>query len=386
MRLREGVLAALVALLGAYAAHAEDAAPPATAPRAVQVSITGGAEEGARVADTIRELIGRLGLPIDAHVSAAAPAAAPAGSYVARAEVDLTSPASATVVVYGRTGEVVLRQTFARDASPSVVREEVADAVRSAVEAQLYTDSQRQAAAASSASSAPTTFTPPEPPPPASAAPAPAPAPAPALAPEGPSPFAEAWRRMAFALDVTALAGGGSFATGSEFVPRVGGAVVLAARRGIQPSLALSGYYVPPFDTQGAAGVTAHALVSSYRALVGVRVLRASWAALDASAGGGFDVLNVDPYAPPVATRDFTMRTDAILSVAVVGHAALAPGVALTLALGGDADVIRPRSYGVQTGTAETDVLAPWPVRPTAMAGLTFTALGERRFARSLIR
>jgi hypothetical protein len=46
----------------------------------------------------------------------------------------------------------------------------------------------------------------------------------------------------------------------------------------------------------------------------------------------------------------------------------------------GDYD-LAPSHYVVVAGTAVDPVLAPWTVRPTLLAGFTFTALGRGAFA-----
>ncbi|MGH7269351.1 MAG: hypothetical protein ACREJ3_02890, partial [Polyangiaceae bacterium] len=58
----------------------------------------------------------------------------------------------------------------------------------------------------------------------------------------------------------------------------------------------------------------------------------------------------------------------------------LTSGVAFTLALAADAD-LSARVYSVSRGSALSEIVAPWAVRPLALAGFTFTALGQGLFA-----
>jgi len=58
----------------------------------------------------------------------------------------------------------------------------------------------------------------------------------------------------------------------------------------------------------------------------------------------------------------------------------LVPSVVLTVMALGDLD-LAPSRYVVVQGAAVEPVLAPWTVRPTLLAGFTFTAVGQPIFA-----
>jgi hypothetical protein len=403
-QLRRGVLAALCAgVFASQTARAQDlsapradSVPPALSRAVVDVTVAAGGNDAGPLVETIRELLGRLGINVNAQLVAhsGSPAEAASDFPLARVRIDLESPREAKVLVYGRTGEVALRQSFARDASPAVVREEVADAVRSAVEAQLLRDPQRAAAApAASAASAPpeapivsTPPPPPVPPPPPPAAEPPPPEPPRNEAPTPPP----AWMR-GLALDVTALAGAGPFAGGSGPVPRIGGGVIVASRRWLRPSLSVTGEYMAPFDTSLSPQlVTAHVSNVAVRAIPAIQVFHASWIAVDVGVGGGVDVLTVGQRGVTLPARSLAApapNVDPILCGVLAGHLGLTPGVALTLVVGSDMDVVAYLpNYVVQNSKAPYEVMTPWRVRPFLLAGFAFTALGGRRFSRAVIQ
>ncbi len=334
-------------------------ASPQDSTRTVDVTIIAGGDDAEPLMGTIRELLGRLGLGVEPHILASAAelpsSAGPTGLSV---RVDLASRYEAFATV--RHGNDEVRRTIPRDSSPAIVREEIGEAVRSGVEAELLSEAAHQA------------------PPPAAPAPAPAPVPAPTAVDMTPAPASTV--RWA-ALDLAVLAGGGPIATGAEFVPRLGGAAVIASRRGLRPSLTLSGAFLVPFDSTFES-VTMRTTIVSLRAVPGIEVLRVSRVAVDAGAGVGFDVISVDPSASPdahVHIAEGSTRVDPVLTALVTGYAAITPGIAFTLAVGGEVDLASPQ-YSVD-GAVVGNILVPWRVRPFALAGFTFTTLGSALFA-----
>ena len=334
--------------------------------RTVSVTIVAGGDDADPLVATVRELLGRVGLNVDAHLVATPsagpePAEAPAGLSV---RIDLASRYEAVVSV--RRGRTELRRTVPRDSTPAVVREEIGEAVRLGVEAQLLADASRSA-----------------PPPPA---PLPAPAPAPVV-PEAPPPVAASSRW--FALDLTILAGGGLVATEAGFVPRVGGGAVIGSRRRLRPSLTVTAAYVVPFGatlSTDTATVTTQASFVSLRAVPAIEILHASWVAVNVGAGGGVDVISVDTPqqrepASVVQPSAVPNKVEPIVTGLATAYAALAPGVAFTLVVGADVD-FDPRQYYV-AGPEGKDIpiLTTWRVRPVALAGFTFTAVGSSLFA-----
>ena len=79
--------------------------------------------------------------------------------------------------------------------------------------------------------------------------------------------------------------------------------------------------------------------------------------------------------------RADTTRADPVVSAFAAAHVRLVPSVVLTVMGLGDL-ILAPSRYIVMDGAAVDPVLAPWRVRPTLMAGFTFTALGQPTFVR----
>jgi hypothetical protein len=334
-----------------------DASPPPESMRTVDVTIVAGGDDADPLMGTIRELLGRLGLGVEPHlVAAPPPAVEPVGPAALSVWIDLASRYEAVAIV--RRGRTEVRRTIARDSSPAIVREEIGEAVRSGVEAQLLSD---------------------EPPSPApTAAPLSPPGPAPAGPETAPRTATNRW----FALDLTMLAGGAPVADGSGFVPRVGGGVVLGSRRRLRPSVTLTATYVVPFEA-GIPNVVTHATIVSLRAVPAIEVLHTSWLGVNVGAGGGVDVISVETtLGTSVSPQPFSNRVDPILTALATAYFELAPGVAFTLVAGVDVDFVPPQYAVSDPGVgADHDIPSPWHVRPVALAGFTFTAVGNELFA-----
>jgi hypothetical protein len=364
----------MAVLLTGVLASARARAQPASQGADVDVTLIAAGPDADGLVATIRELVERLGLTLTPHLARTAADVAPAPAARVIVEVDFTPVGEIVVSARSDAEHAPARRRIARDGSAAVVREEVADTVSSMVESQLVSDEARRAAAAAATDTAPPPPEPVLPPPPPQRE-----------AAEAPSPSRTAARW--FAVDLTTFAGAGAFAGNLGLVGRIGGGVVLASRRGLRPSLTVTGAGLLPFDTS-AADVTMHADVESFRAIAAIELLRSySWFALDVGAGSGFDVLSVNPVTFPSAGTPSppTTRADVVLCAEVAANFALTPEVMLTIAAMGDGD-LTSRRYQVATGagtpTGTTDsLLAPWVVRPTAFAGFTFTTFGDGRFA-----
>jgi hypothetical protein len=325
----------------------------------VDVTVVAGGDVTDALMGTIRELLGRLGLGIEPHVVAAgspavAPAEPPPGLGV---WIDLTSRDEAVTVV--RRGRTEVRRTIPRDSTPAIVREEIGEAVRSGVEAQLLVDATESA----------------PPPPVAPALPPPAP-----VVREAPAPAAGSNRW--FALDLTILAGGGLVSSNSGLVPRVEGGVVIGSRRRLRPSVTVTAAYSTPFDATNTIhqNVTARAAVVALRAVPAIEVAHASWLAVNVGVGGGVDIISVTPTSKDAsidAVPSVADRVDPILTAEASLYLALAPSVAFTIIVGADVDFVPP-VYAIDP--LGEDVLKPWPVRPLVLAGFTFTAVGRELF------
>lgn len=359
---------AAAALAGARPARAQPGA--ATEPRrTVSVSVTGAPEEARVLEDTIRELLARLQLTMVGREDSRA-------ALLAKADVEIAPSGSARVVVRSATGATVLERDVPRDANAAIQREQIAHAVRVAAEAELLVEHDR--VASREPPSDPPAGAPPAGAPPAGAteeAPSPAP---PSAAVERDRADAPA---SALAIELATFGGAGILGDGAGPVARVGGSVALASRRGLRPSLALGALYAFPF-TSGSDTLTSRAHLVSARAMPAIELLRGSWIALDVAAGGGFDVLTVEPSSatlPLSALGEKTTRVDPIASASATARVALASDVVLTLSLVADVDPTT-RRYVFEDRGARSEVLAPWTVRPTLLAGLSFTAHGEAPF------
>jgi hypothetical protein len=139
--------------------------------------------------------------------------------------------------------------------------------------------------------------------------------------------------------------------------------------------------YAVPFDSDTDA-VTSHTSLLAGRALAGVELFRGRWLAANVGVGAGFDMMTVNPRSPNLPSSNLyppTTRTDPILSAMATAHVALFPGVVFLLSAGVDVD-LDSRRYVFAEGATETDVLAPWRVRPMMLAGFGFTAFGDGHF------
>jgi len=363
---RAGAVAVLLAsLLPAWGAYAQSA----PAHDDVDVTLIGGGDVDSLL-DTIRELVGRLGLTLTPHVAKTAADVAPAPSARVVVEIDFTAPGEIVLSVRSDAAHAAGRRRIARDGSASVVREEVADAVRSMVEAQLMSGEAPDTGPAPSETAEP----PPAPPPPP---------PTREQAPEAPPPVPQAART--FAIDLTTFAGVGPFAGNVSVLGRLGGGIVLASRRGLRPSLALTGEGSLPFESSADA-VVAHTTIESARAVAAIEILRSSsWLAIDVGVGFGFDLVSVDSTSNLANANTYApTKADAMVGASISANLALTPGVVLTLTALGDVDLASHRyvvEIGTAPGSAQDQLFAPWAVRPAAVLGFTFTTFGEGRFA-----
>lgn len=357
-------------------ASAQEAAPSR---RVVEVLIAGGGPDAAPLEETVRELLSRLTLVMESqtvgHIDAeeASFRSTSRPSLLARVGVDLrVKDVAAVTVVDGRTGDVTLRRTVRRDGPPAVVREELAHVVQAAVDPMLLAERDRVSAL------------PPAPPPPEPVA-LPVPTPAPAADAPPPRDVAQTSpdaSRSPFALDLSTMAGAGSYASGAGAVARAGGGAALVWRRGLRPSVGLAAHYLFPFET-GSDVALAHVGVASFRGAAALEIVGNTSFALDVAAGGGLDVLRVEPRSnvlPADRLGATTHRVDPIASTAVTGHLAIGAGTALSLLVGADVD-LTSRRWVVEGAAQRVEAFAPWRVRPMMMLGFTFTALGDGRFA-----
>jgi hypothetical protein len=354
---RISIAAAFATLTIATAASADTVAPR----RVVVVHVNGTPEETTSLEETMRELLGNLQLTM-------ATGSAPPSSVLETVTVDLTA-AGAKVLVKSANGATVVER-LVRGESPAIQREQIAHAVRGAAEAELLVDADRVAGRAP-----PVVDPPPEPPPPP-----PPPAPAPIVVETKP-PIAEAPvappSSPSFGLDLSTFTGVGGFATDTPAVARVGGSIAVGSRRGLRPQIALAALYAFPFET-GDDVLTSRAKLFSLRLMPGLRLLHAGWFSLETSAGGGLDVLTVDPVSsvlPGDRLARSTTRVNAIVTGAVTARATIAADVSLTLTAMVDVDP-SSRTYVFLDRGRSDEVFSPWSVRPMVLAGISFAASG----------
>lgn len=354
---------------GVVALLTQSAEVRAAEERSVEVVLLGGGKDTGSLVDTVRELLGRLGLVVNVHAVNADDDAAKVlrGASIARVIVDLRGTDETVLTVDGREGEPA-RRKVRRDPSAPVAREELAHAIQSAIEAQLLIDGDRPPPVATIDSAEPivqgpvaVTFPPP---------PAPHDAKAPTAA------------NASWGLDVTPLGGAGLFASEVPPVAVLGGEIGISSRRGLAPSASVAVRGTLPFDGE-ADSVSAHGSTVALRVQGGLEMVRASWIIVGAVGGVGMDVIAVEPRSrtlPPNVLGGASTRVDPILSLAVKVSFPIVSSVALTAMLGGDVDLVA-RRYVVDVGGTQDVALSPWRVRPTLLIGFTFTPFGSGAFA-----
>lgn len=330
-------------------------------------------EDTKALEDTIRELLSRLSITVVNRANGIAPAP---GSLLATVDVDLVDPNGVHVVVRSATRSVVLDRTIPRDSNPAISREQIASTVRGATEAEILVDEDRVAGRV------PPVVDEPDVSPPSSTPPIEASIGDPPAGRERAEQKLRLASPSSFAINLSTFAGGGMFADESPVV-RVGGAIGIASQRAgvLRPGFALAALYTFPFES-GDRTLEARASVASLRALPAVEVFRAAAPrfALDLTAGGGIDVLTVDPASKVLPESAFpegkTTRVNPILTGGVSGRFAVASDVALTITVMTDVD-LTTRRYVFDDRGQPRDVLVPWTVRPMLLAGLSFTAFGS---------
>lgn len=343
---------------GAKTVHAEPT-------NVVELSIASGGDaidaiEAERIDASVRELLGRLAVIV------ASSGTTSVTKPVARAAITLLDTREAEIVVTAANGGVLLMRR-SRAPTATILREQVAHEVQIAVEAALLSPPPPP-----SAESAPPPSPPPPPAPPPSAEPAPAAASASARAPA---------RARSYAFEVGTFAGGSLFAR-SQAAARVGAEVTLASRRGRRPSVTLAGAYLLPFETE-ADLVASRASAAMLRLVPTLQIYGGRSVAVDLGVGGGIDILTVAPRTavlPRGALLGATTIADPVISAAATVHVAIVSAVVLDLSAGADIAPIGHR-WVLARGREEEDIFVPFRLRPGVSVGISFAALGERRFA-----
>jgi hypothetical protein len=344
--------------------------------------VAGTEEEIARLALSLDELLGRLGLlvVVESHAGAEPARATQA---LARVSIDLTQPDRAACTVGDDSGAVRMdRREIMRRGSRAVLLDEVAHVVQAAVENLLAErTSPEQATAGGRRPTAP---------------PAPTagdvrlePAPVATVSvarsdgsamPSRAVPAPRSEQRPAWGFDVAALLGLHAVADSALLV--AGGAVATHAayRRGaLHPGGWFSAEYRLPFDIDRSP-LPPRAQTVALRALPAVDLYhRRPWA-LGVALGGGIDVFRVDhgfeePGAPP--TRLGATRVVPVLTSFFTARHRLAENVELVSLWGFDLDLSHPDLEVRHDGRGG---VSPWRVRPGLMLGIAFTPLGADPF------
>jgi hypothetical protein len=338
----------------------------------IEVVLVGGGTETGSLVDTMRELLGRLGLVPNVHAVSTIEDAdkIERGSSAARVQIDLRSDKETTITATNKEGAQHVRKLH-RDPSPSIAREELAHAVQTVVEAQLFPDAHHDApdAAAPAPTPEPSETAPP-PPPIVTAEPAPI---APSHDKVSPAP------KSPLALDVGVIAGGAGFSDNSGPVARLGAGAALVWRKGWNPSAGVDVHYILPFDATGKE-VAAHTSDLVLRTMFGLQPIQTSWLGIHAGAGVGIDVVMVDPRSGTLgasALEKGTTRVDPMISAALGADLKLVSPVVLTLRFITDFDVGDTHHYVMLSNAGEEVVFSPWHVRPAIVMGLTFTPFGK---------
>ena len=319
MRRRGAWVMALVPLLasGAAPARAQPVPPtsdvPAAAAPVVELIVVGGGPEAPALLDTMRDLLGRVGLVLEAH-AVATPAEVASdspglGPGTGRGRSPL--PGEAVIVTEGRR-QAPKQRTLRRNPSPSIAREELAQAIQSGVEAQLFADPEGRVTPPAVEGAPGADVAPPAR---GAATPAGLPPDAPAPAPSLPPPPPDAPPDAPLALPVPQEAAGVA-----EGPPGPGGRCLHArGRRMVRERQWAGGRAGRRRHGRGSQGMAtfAHAVGARgppvrrlgrlrhgsrervrARALAGLEVVHTPWFALVAGAGGGADVCGPRP-APP---------------------------------------------------------------------------------------
>lgn len=336
---RLGTRAAVLSAAVSATTFAPPAAGQAPAPvaiegvREIEISVRGD-EPGAPLDDVLADVVRAL------HVRRTSPGLARAPA--ARVAIDLAAPKGVVVSIVDATGALVERRVLPRDVSLEVLREEIGVVLRDGL---------------------PVALARPRAPEPAPVAPAPA-----SIEPPAPSRPPEA--RPGWGADLAASLVGRGLATNTGAI--VGG--LLAGRFGarggdVRPVGLLSAELDAPFTATG-TWVELRVWSGVVRALPSVDVALSRSVVLEASLGGGVDVLHVEPR---VRGEGLTPRVPTTRASAVIAGAAalrLQLGAAeLLVSAGADIGLVQ-RRYVVAGPDGAEAVLAPWRLRPVVSVGL----------------
>jgi hypothetical protein len=336
----------------------------------VQLAIAASDDEASAMVETLRELVGRLGLGLRAVRSDAPPWTAPTVTPAPRDErariwIDERTPDHVRVVVSSsREGSpsAPVERVVPRGETSTITTEEVAHVVHATLESLLATEGP---APESAAPKAPKTDSPPAP-----ASPA-------AVRDESARPATHPFSR-GVGLDLAGFVTGRQWADHAGPIVGGGGAVDLGLGRGRwRPELWVSGAYDSAFASQSPEA-TLQTSVTSIRAVPGVAVspLRVLQVAL--GAGAGMDVLHTVPRDPAasVELRPAKTLVDPVITGLVSARIRILSVARLIVGAEVDYDFAAHKYTARDASGNPIAVLEPWLVRPSAMIGLCVPLAG----------
>jgi hypothetical protein len=176
----------------------------------------------------------------------------------------------------------------------------------------------------------------------------------------------------------------GVFGAAQAFSPEIvvlGGVGAVASmefgRGRFRPALALFGTYYARGNTNR-DGIDIHAGLVSFRLLPSFALYDGRMFSIDAALGGGMDVVNVDTHSQRFGstTQDFRAVVP-VGTAGLLGKVALGSRATLTFDLTGDAD-LSPRTYVIVVDNTHDPAIRPFPVRVSALLGLSIRLAGDR--------
>jgi hypothetical protein len=328
---------------------------------AVHVVIAGSDEEAVALAESLRELVGRLGLRLQADRGDAPPWAADSRSAAgqherARVWIDARPTDGVHVAISAARGgwfdSSVERVVPRGDAAP-IVTERVAHVIHATLESLL---AQSEPGAS------------------------PSPVPPSTEGPSGASHDEAPQRRAAgLGLDAAFFASCRGLASSSGPVFGGGAALDVVARNvTLRPSLWLAGIVQESFDAQG-QDMVLETSVASFRALPGVELLRLPVLDVDLGAGVGLDLFHViprDARRPSLQLESPTTQADPVLEGQLISRIRVARSARLLVGVQLDYDFGAHRYTAIDRFGNPQAVLEPWAARPAAILGFCIPFAG----------
>jgi hypothetical protein len=314
----------------------------------VDVEVLGGSDPV--LLSTLREVVGRNQLVVrPAAAQGDVARSTPDCESFARVSVELREDELQVEVIDTVDGKLSTRRTLRRDPSPSIMREEVALVVRSAIDALLERER--------SIPKPPRKEARPAPKPPTS---------------EPPVVRRSDAEPSSWSLGAGMFGFGRTFATETEFVTGFGGLTSFSpGDGGWRPTVWLMGGYQVA-TTTSRDGVDVQVSAGSFRLLPTVSLYRASWLALDAGAGLGIDVLAVSMSSTVPEAHTLPDRTDVIPLGSMLLAARIPMGGGASLLLGGTGDLdFAPNRYMVARGGTAQPVLELHAFRIGGVVGIS---------------